>query len=232
MRLCVAGLAIACGMLATPAFAAQSACGDIVHLSIQPTEKLPEVAAALRRRLEDSGVKSPVEEEGAGLRTLLPAGVDDALLTRPASIEFRLVAQKADDAGALARARWQGDGEESVEPQIILDERRLREFSATADPRIADGERNGVVSFHLDPTAMKNLMAASVEAIGRKLAVLVDDRIVVEPVIRAPIASATGEISGGFSAASAAQLVTLMRSGRLPAHVAIVGREAAPCATR
>ena len=231
VNLGVAGFGLACALLAAPAFAAQGGCGEIVHLSVQPVEKAPEAAAALRRRLEDAGVKSPVDPDGAGLRTLLPTGVDDAVLTRPASIEFRLVAQKADDAGALARARWQGEGTESVEPQIILDERRLREFSAKADPRIADGERNGAVSFHLDPTAMKNLMAASVEAIGRKLAILVDDRILVEPVIRAPIASATGEISGGFSAASAAQLVRLMRSGRLPAHVAIVGREAAPCAT-
>lgn len=231
MRLGVAALGIACVLLAAPAFAAQSACGEIVHLSIQPVEKSPDVAAALRRRLDDADVKSPVEAEGAGLRILLPTGIEDALLTRPAKIEFRLVAQKPDDAGALVRTRWQGEGSESVEPQIILDERHLREFVAKADPRIADEARNGAVSFRLDPTAMKNLMAASVEAIGRNLAILVDDRIVVDPVIRAPIASATGEISGGFSAASAAQLVTLMRSGRLPAQVAIVGREAAPCPT-
>ena len=148
-------------------------------------------------------------------------------MTRPARIEFRLVAQKADEPGAVARSRWQGDGVESVEPQIILDERRLREFVATADPGIADGARNGAIEFHLEPTGMKNLMAASVEAIGRKLAILVDDKIVVDPVIRAPIASATGEISGGFSAASAVQLVRLLQSGRLPAQVAISAREPA-----
>ncbi|MDE3175747.1 MAG: hypothetical protein KGM15_06510 [Pseudomonadota bacterium] len=230
MRFGVAGLGLACLCLAAPARAAL-ACGDIVHLSVQPADRSAEVAATLRRRLDDIGVTSPVEAEGAGLRTLLPAGVDEALLTRPASIEFRLVAQKPDEAGALARGRWQGAGEESVEPEIILDERRLREIVAKADPGIADGARNGAIAFHIDPIGMKNLMAASIEAIGRKLAILVDDKIVVDPVIRAPIASATGEISGGFSAASAAQLVQLMRSGRLPAQVAVAGRETAPCAT-
>ena len=41
MRLGVAALGIACVLLAAPAFAAQSACGEIVHLSIQPVEKSP-----------------------------------------------------------------------------------------------------------------------------------------------------------------------------------------------
>jgi SecD/SecF fusion protein len=229
MRISVVGLALC--LLSAPAFAAPS-CGDIVHLSVQPAAKSQEVAAVLRRRLADAGVKGQVESEGDGLRAMLPASVDEALLTRPGRIEFRLVAQNADEAGAVVRTRWQGDGAESVEPEIILDERRLREFVAKADPNITDGAHNGAIQFHLDPTGMRNLMAASVEAIGRKLAILVDDKIVVDPIIRAPIASATGEISGGFSEASAVQLVKLLQSGRLPAQVTISAREKAPCAKR
>ena len=231
MRYSVVGLGFACVLLAAPALAAKVACGDIVHLAVQPADKAPQVASVLRRRLDAAGVTSRVEVEGAGLRTLLPVGASDALLTRPGRIEFRLVAQKAGEPGTLAAPRWQGGGAESVEPQIILDETHLRQIEAKADPNVADAARNGAIDFHLDPHAMKNLMAASVEAIGRKLAILVDDKIVVDPVISAPIASMTGEISGGFSAASAAELVTLMQSGRLPAKVVISGREAAPCAT-
>ena len=79
---------------------------------------------------------------------------------------------------------------------------------------------------------MKNLLSATSEAVGRKLAILVDDRIVVDPVIRAPIASVQGEISGGFTKASAEELIDLMQNGRLDARVAVVSRAPAPCAAR
>src|SRR5947209_17513040 len=126
MRYGVTGLAFACMVFSAPALAAQSTCNETVHLAVEPADKAPQVAAVLRRRHAGDGAS--VETEGAGLRVALPAGVDDALLTRPARIEFRLVAEKA--TGAVAMSRWQGQGSESVEPQIILDESHLRDLTA------------------------------------------------------------------------------------------------------
>jgi preprotein translocase subunit SecD len=74
-------------------------------------------------------------------------------------------------------------------------------------------------------------MAATAEGIGRKLAILVDDKVLSDPVIRAPVASIVGEISGGFTPESAAELVALVSTGRLDARVAIAGRAPATCMT-
>ena len=115
---------------------------------------------------------------------------------------------------------------ESVEPEVIVNENRLR------DLKVVDAPDGAGVAFRFEPTAVKNLLSATAEAVGRKLAIIIDDRIVVDPVIRAPIASVQGEISGGMSRASAEELVALAPNGRLDGAVAIVSRAPAPCAAR
>jgi SecD/SecF fusion protein len=225
MRFGVAGLSLALALAGAPAVAAESACGEALRLTVEPVGKTDEVAATLRRRLQAAGAASPeVAADAPGsLRAVLPQGVSETLLTRPASIEFRLVA-KPDEAGAVALPVLGAKGAESVAPEIILQESHLREFSVrtTPDPAVA------ALAFHFDPRAMKNLMAASTEAIGRKLAIVVDGEIVADPIIRAPIASLSGEIPAG-APQSANELVDLLRNGRLTGRVTIASREPAPC---
>jgi preprotein translocase subunit SecD len=203
-------------------------CGQTVRLSVEPAGKTAEVAATLRRRLAAAGERTPsVETAGGGLTVVLPPGDSESLLTRPAKIEFRLVAKSPDEPGAVLMPRLDGKGSEAVEPQIIVDEYRMR------DLKVVDAAKGGppAIAFRLEPLAVKNLMAATVEAVGRKLAILVDDRIVADPIIRAPVASVQGQISGGFTKESAEQLVDLIRNGRLAARVAVASRAPAPCMT-
>ena len=227
MRLGLAALVLV--LAGEPAVAAESACGEAFRLTVQPPDKAPEVAATLLRRLQAAGAPSPkAEVDAAGsVRAVLPQGGSDTLLTRPASIEFRLVA-KPDEPGAVVLPVLGTKGAESVSPEIILDERRLREIKVRVTPNPAGGPPSAALAFHFDPQAVKNLMAATTEAVGRKLAIVVDGEIVADPIIRAPIASMTGEIPGG-SPQSASELVDLLRSGRLPAKVAIAARQPAPC---
>ena len=223
----VAGL-IAAVLMGAPV--ARAACGESVQLTVKPPGKLDEVAVVLRRRLEAAGASSPsvVAEGPATLRVLLPAGAAPSLLTRPGKIEFRLVATP-EAPGAVALQKWSGEGTESVEPQVIVNESHLREVQAREEKDPASGASVAVLTFRLDPTALKNLLTATMEAVGRKLAIVVDDRVVVDPIIRAPLASASGEIAGGFTMASANELVELLHSGRLPADVVIASREPAAC---
>ncbi len=226
MRPVVMALLVASAFGLAPARAVESKCGDWVHLSVDPAHKTDEVAAALRRRLAAAGAQVPRVETNGGLSVVLPPGVNESVLTRPAKIEFRLVAKSPAEPGAVSLPRLDGKGSESVEPEVIVNEGRLREVKVVE-------ERGAVaISFRLDPSAMRNLLAATSEAIGRKLAILVDDEIVVDPIIRAPVASVSGEISGGFTKPFAEELVDLVRSGRLDARVAIVSRAPAPCVSQ
>ncbi len=205
-------------LLAAPAGAA--GCGEALKLTIAPPEKADSVARVLKRRLEAIGATPSVATDGAGLRVVLPEGAAESMLTRPARVEFRIVAQAADAPGAVSLARAQG-GRESVAPQIILDESHMREFSVRED-----GDHSMIV-FRFDPHAMRNLMAATADAVGGKLAIIVDDVVVADPLIRATVGSPGGEIDAGLSSASAKELVDLLANGRLPAAVSVVAREPA-----
>jgi preprotein translocase subunit SecD len=219
MRRSVAALIGASMLAGGPAHA--GGC-EAVRLTVEPPDRANAVAQVLRHRLETAGSPSSVEADGAGLRVLGPA-VADSLLTRPARVEFRIVAA-ADAPGSLTLARTQG-GHVSVEPEIILDESHLRSF------RVREDGEHGLLAFRFDPHAMKNLMSATVEAVGRKLALIVDDVVVAEPEIRAPVASTGGEIDAGVSVASARELAALLPDGRLSARVSVAGREPAACKT-
>ena len=184
------GLAALVLMLAgAPAVAAESACGEALRLTVQPAAKAPEVAAVLLRRLAAAGAASPkAEADAAGtVRAVLPRGASDTLLTRPASIEFRLVT-KPDEPGAVVLPLLGGKGSESVSPEIILNENHLREVTVRTSADPAGGPPAAALAFHFDPRAVKNLIAATTEAVGRKLAIVIDGEIVADPIIRAPIA--------------------------------------------
>ena len=206
-------------LVASPALA--GGC-EAVRLTVEPPAKAEGVARVLRRRFETAASTATVEADGVGLRVVGPAGAD-ALLTRPARVEFRIVA--ADDApGAVSMALAQG-GHASVEPAIILDESHLRSFS------VREAGEQGVLAFRFDPHAMKNLMSATADAVGRKLAIVVDDVVVAEPEIRSPVASTGGEIDAGLTGASARELAALLPDGRLPARVSVAAREPVACKT-
>jgi len=228
MRYCLVAAVLAIAF-AAPA-RAQTNCGQWVHLAVEPADKTPDVEAVLRRRLDGAGAKPPVsvERDGAGLKALLPQNLGEALLTRVGKFEIRLVAAGSD---GLQLQRLDGGAAERVEPQVIVNEYRLREAKMSVDAKASDPRFAVTLDFRLDPVGMRNLLAASAEAVGRKLAVIVEDQVVVTPIIRAPIASADGEVAGGFTAESTVFLAEALRGGRLPAQVTVVGREPATCGT-
>ncbi len=222
------GLAAAVMFALATSTEAQPNCGQWLHLSVEPSEKAQDVAIVLERRLEGAGAKPvSVERDGEGLKALLPANLGEALLTRPGKFEMRLVAAGAEGA---TFPRLDGGAPETVEPMIILDEFRLRDVRMSTDAKAADPRFATALDFRLDPVGMRNLLAASAEAVGRKLAVIVEDQIVVTPIIRAPIASGEGEVAGGFTPENAAFLAEALRGGRLPARVTVASREPA-CGT-
>src|ERR1019366_2146597 len=58
--------------------------------------------------------------------------------------------------------------------------------------------------------------------VGHRFAIVLDDKVITAPVIREPITTGTGQISGQFTAASATDLAVLLRAGALPAPLTVV----------
>jgi len=68
----------------------------------------------------------------------------------------------------------------------------------------------------------KKFANATKDNVGRPLAIILDNEILSSPVIREPILTGSGQISGGFTVEEANQLAVLLRAGALPAPMKII----------
>jgi protein-export membrane protein SecD len=78
------------------------------------------------------------------------------------------------------------------------------------------------VSFKFDNIGAKKFANATKDNVGRPLAIILDNEILSSPVIREPILTGSGQISGGFTVEEANQLAILLRAGALPAPMKII----------
>jgi len=79
-----------------------------------------------------------------------------------------------------------------------------------------------VIKFQLNNLGQNLLADFSSNNIGKKLAIVVDDKIISTPVVREPILGGEGIISGDFTMESANELAMLLRAGALPVPLKII----------
>ncbi|MDY0007777.1 MAG: protein translocase subunit SecD, partial [Spongiibacteraceae bacterium] len=82
--------------------------------------------------------------------------------------------------------------------------------------------REPVVNFSLNSQGGARFADITRANIGRAFAIVLDDEVITAPVIRTAIGGGSGQISGGFTAQSAADLALLLRAGALPAPLSVV----------
>lgn len=85
----------------------------------------------------------------------------------------------------------------------------VAEASAVTDP-----QGRSIVRFRLTPEGASRLAAVTRDNIGRRLAILVDGKVISAPVIRAEIKGGAGEISGSFTPAKAKMVAAAIVQGR------------------
>lgn len=85
-------------------------------------------------------------------------------------------------------------------------------------------DQNGqpVVSFSLDSRGAKIFADFSASNIGKRMAIVLDDKVYSAPVIRERIGGGSGQISGGFSVMEASDLAIALKSGALPAPMEVL----------
>jgi preprotein translocase subunit SecD len=79
-----------------------------------------------------------------------------------------------------------------------------------------------VVSFRFDSVGARRFGDATRDNVGRRFAIVLDNKVISAPVIREPILGGSGIISGSFSVESAQDLALLLRAGALPAPLNIL----------
>ena len=151
-------------------------------------------------------------------------GLDDPLrvknlLGKTANLSFRFVSETSEETYGSEKLIFEdGSQELIISKRIILSGENLLD----AKPRMDNQTNQTVVTFSLDRVGSKRFGKATSDNIGRKLAIILDGKIISAPVIQDAILGGSGQISGDFTFQSATDLALLLRSGALPAPMNII----------
>ena len=194
----------------------------IVNLKTSSQDQALEI---VRRRIDEIGTNEPNILKRGNDRILVELpGLDDpmrikSLLGKTANLTFKFVTNKNEDSFGSEKLIFEDGSEEAiVSKRIILSGDNLLD----AQPRMNSETNETVVTFSLDRVGAKRFGKATSTGIGKRLAIILDGKIISAPVIRDTIATGSGQISGGFTFQSATDLALLLRSGALPAPLNII----------
>ena len=178
----------------------------------------------VRRRIDEVGTKEPTIIRRGNDRILIELpGLDDPnriknLLGKTANLTFRLVSETEDSFGSELLFYEDGDGQLNISKRVILSGDNLVNAQPTLDREINEA----VVSFTFDRSGSKKFARATSSNVGKRMAIILDNKIISAPVIREAILGGNGQITGDFTFQSATDLALLLRSGALPAPLNII----------
>tara|TARA_Y100000590_G_scaffold379146_1_gene446594 strand:- start:4354 stop:5904 length:1551 start_codon:yes stop_codon:yes gene_type:complete len=177
----------------------------------------------VRRRVDEVGTKDPTIIKRGSDRILIELpGLDDPnriknLLGKTANLTFRLVAEE-NNFGSELLFFEDGTDQLNVSKRVVMSGDNL----VNARPAFDDQSNQAIVSFTLDRVGAKKFGRVTKNNIGKKLAIILDSKIISAPVIQDAILGGNGQITGDFTFQSAADFALLLRSGALPAPLNII----------
>jgi protein-export membrane protein SecD len=176
----------------------------------------------VRRRIDDVGTKEPTILQRGEKRILVELpGLKDPerikkLLGKTAKLNFRLVSDNS-EFGVDSLISETGETLE-ISKRIVMSGDNLID----AQPSIQNQRNEPTVSFTLDRVGAQKFGRATTDNVGKRLAIVLDGKIISAPNINEPITSGSGMISGNFSFQEATDLALLLRSGALPTPLNVV----------
>tara|TARA_B100001121_G_scaffold273392_1_gene260475 strand:- start:2664 stop:4211 length:1548 start_codon:yes stop_codon:yes gene_type:complete len=176
----------------------------------------------VRRRIDDVGTKEPTILQRGEKRILVELpGLKDPdrikkLLGKTAQLNFRLVENNS-EFGVDELISEIGE-KLKISKRIVMSGDNLID----AQPSIQNQQNEPTVSFTLDRLGAQKFGRATTDNVGKRLAIILDGKIISAPNINEPITSGKGVISGNFTFQEATDLSLLLRSGALPTPLNIV----------
>lgn len=187
----------------------------------------------IRMRVDSTGTKEPIIQRQGDLNILLqvPGEEDPSQLKNVLGQTAKLTIHIVDETANIDKAT-QGKipsgsklilGDKTSGGAIVIKKKTL----ITGDHLInATVELNRdsypVVGFEFDGIGAKKFGEITSNNRGKRLAIVLDDKLLSAPVINEPILGGRGVITGNFTVESANELALLLRAGALPAPLKIV----------
>ena len=193
----------------------------LIELKIASLDQSLEI---VRRRIDEVGTNEPTIIKRGNDRILIELpGLEDPnrikkLLGKTANLTFRLVSGNEDVFGSELLSFENGEDKLNVSKRILLSGDNL----INAQPSLDSQVNQAVVNFTFDRVGSKKFARATSSNVGKRLAIILDNKIISAPVVKEPITGGVGQISGDFTFQTATDLALLLRSGALPAPLNII----------
>ncbi len=186
---------------------------------------LDQALEIVRRRIDEVGTNEPNILRRGNDRILVELpGLDDPmriknLLGKTANLTFRFIVKGNEETFGVESLNFEDGSEEAVvSKRIIISGENLLD----AQPKMDNQTNQTIVTFNLDRVGSKRFGKATKTGIGKRLAIVLDGKIVSAPVVQSAILGGSGQITGNFTFQSATDLALLLRSGALPAPLNII----------
>ncbi|MFN4320245.1 MAG: protein translocase subunit SecD [Aquificaceae bacterium] len=188
---------------------------------------LTQTIEVLRKRIDELGVVQPVITRIGSDRILveLPGVLDvrkaKSIVGRTALLELKLVVESGPKEALQEKL--------TKDYELLSDQKGVEWFLVEKVPVITGADLKTAyvstdefgmpaVSFELTDRGSKAFSEATEKNIGRRLAIVLDKKVISAPVIRSKI-SDRGQISGNFTPEEAKELAIVLRAGALPTKV-------------
>jgi preprotein translocase subunit SecD len=206
--------------------------------NIRNKQILDQSIEVIRRRVDESGTKEPnIVRQGIDRIVVELPGVDDPqevkkLIGQTAKLEFRLVDGDpafGDDlkphiATDSEWLEYQDDRIPGKVQYLPIKKDVLLTGDHLSDAQMQSDQRDGAyqVSLKFDNIGSRLFLEATKKSVKKRLAIVLDQKIITAPVVNDPIPNGQASITGSFTMKEAHQLALLLRAGSLPAPLKIV----------
>ncbi|EMH27797.1 protein translocase subunit SecD [Helicobacter pylori] len=197
-----------------------------------------QVIGIIRNRLDQFGLAEPVviqqgrEEISVqlpGIKTLEEERRAKDLISRSAHLQMMAVDEEHNkDAMKMTDLEAQKLGsvllsDAEMGGKILLKAIPILDGEMLTDAKVVYDQNNQpVVSFTLDAQGAKIFGDFSGANVGKRMAIVLDNKVYSAPVIRERIGGGSGQISGNFSVAQASDLAIALRSGAMNAPIQVL----------
>lgn len=188
----------------------------------------------IRNRIDEKGLKEPdIRRKGAREIVIQIPGVDEreykgirALIEQQALLEFKLVDEDNSVQAAAAGNMPPGDQilyDRDTGRPWLLKKRTLLTGERIIDARVQFSQFNEPqVSLSFDKRGARIFEQITGKNVGKRLAIVLDNKVYSAPVIQDRIAGGRAQITGRFTDEEAKNLAIALRSGSLAAPVEIL----------
>lgn len=218
-----------------------TAADQHIHLSLPDTAMAQEGAQAvaqnieiIRRRVDAMGTReASITRQGTNRIVIEAPGESDPeklknVIGQTAKLTFQMVDDTVTPEDAAAGRVPPGSvllpSDESFDKNGVVVKRRALvsgEMLVSANAGF-DQSGNPSIDFRFNGTGASRFASATAQNVGKRFAIVLDNKVISAPRINEPITGGSGQITGNFTQEDATNLALLLRSGALPAPMKVV----------